>query len=55
MEYGINRAERESRPIVTRRLFDTSLSLTQIQEVIRDKSPLPLSVIGDVYARTHTN
>ena len=55
MQYGIDRAERENRPIVTRRLFDTSLSLTQIQEVIRDKSPLPLSVIGDVYARTHTD
>ena len=55
VQYGIDRAERENRPIVTRRLFDASLSLAQIEEAIRNQSPRPLTVIGDVYARTHTN
>lgn len=54
MEYGIERAKREQRPIVYRELFRTAcLTPSQLEEKIREQSPLPLDVIGNVYARTH--
>lgn len=55
MEYGIKRAEKEGRPIVWRHLYDTTLSVLEIECLIRDKSPLPLNLIGDIYARSHEN
>ena len=55
MEYGIKRAEKEGRPIVWRRLYDTALTALEIEHIVRDKSPLPLDVIGDIYARSHKN
>ena len=55
MKYGIERAEAEGREIVWRRLYDEALTALQLEEVIRERSPLPLHTIGDVYARTHEN
>lgn len=55
MEYGIKRAEKEGRPVVWRRLYDTALTALEIEHIVRDKSPLPLDVIGDIYARSHEN
>ena len=55
MEYGIKRAEKEGRPVVWRRLYDTTLTALEIERIVRDKSPLPLDVIGDIYARSHEN
>lgn len=53
MRYGIERTEREGREIVWRRLYDEAMVAIALEEVIRDGSPLPLDVIGNVYARTH--
>ncbi len=54
MQYGIERAEREGREVVWRKLYERAMSRVELEEIIRNSSPLPLSVIGDVYARTHT-
>lgn len=53
MQLGIDHAKETDRPIVYRQLYNTGLHLTQIEEQIRTSSPLPLRLIGDIYARTH--
>lgn len=49
MEHGIQRAEREGRPIVYRRLYNNALSLQELEALIRNTSPRPIEAIEALY------
>ena len=53
MHYGIDRAEREGRAVIYRQLYEQTVTSQQLEASIREGSPLPLELIGTLYARTH--